>query len=78
MNTMNTISISSYRNQKPAFRRELSSIINEEISAPKAAFVRITDKKDTQSTNQGVEAERQFIMPPLVRAYLKGRDNDPL
>lgn len=46
-----------------------------------APIINIADKKERQSgSNQRPvnSGAKQFIMPPITHAYIKGRDNDPL
>lgn len=72
----NTLTISSYRKIKPAFRKELPASHMDSSVAP---VISMADKTDTGYTGRRQGKPVPVLnMPPLVRAYFKGRDNDPL
>ena len=72
-----TLTIPAYRKIKPAFRKGLPG---SQMDSSVAPVISMADKTDTGYTGrrQGKPAPVLLNMPPLVRAYFKGRDNDPL
>lgn len=79
-NTMstNTLTIQSYRKTKPVYRKEHPVA---SIESPVAPVINMSEKMDVNYTGRQIRSVAEpsvWNMPPLVRAYFKGRDNDPL
>ena len=83
MNT-DTATIQSFRKIKPAYRKEFPIASIESSIAPvinMSDVINMSEKMDVNYTgrqSRSVAEPSVWNMPPLVRAYFKGRDNDPL
>ena len=74
----NTLAIQSYRKIKPVYRKEAPIASIESTVAP---VINMSEKMDVNYTgrqSRSVAESSEWNMPPIVRAYFKGRDNDPL
>ncbi len=76
MNTT-TLAIQSYRKIKPASVNDMRAVSNASKESITAAVISITDKTAMEINLAENHAKKGWVMPP-VRAYFKGRDNDPL
>jgi hypothetical protein len=73
----NTLAIQSYR-KIPATRNELHAISSGLSENTSAAVINIADKTEQVTASEVKAGSKGWVMPPIVYAYMKGRDNDPL
>lgn len=74
----NTIAIQSYREMKPVLHREP---LLPPVENSTAQVINLSDRLEVNYAGLPTEKNSDpsaLKMPPLVRAYFKGRDNDPL
>ena len=78
----NTVAIQSFRKIKPVSRKG-SPVASIESSEAPVININMAEKMDSayigrQNLSIAEPETSTLNMPPLVRAYFKGRDNDPL
>ncbi|MBC8035490.1 MAG: hypothetical protein H7Y03_15175 [Chitinophagaceae bacterium] len=71
----NTLGIQSYRPIKPVSKRELHAVSADSAENSSAAIINIVNKSESSLEKAGPKG---WVMPPIVYAYMKGKDNDPL
>ena len=72
------LSIQSYRKTNPAPRNELHAVTEISGEIVTASIISMIDKTEQMRKPEQKAGPKGWVMPPIVRAYLRARDNDPL
>ena len=80
MNANTATTIQPYRKIKPVLHHQDAILIQEDFIAP---IINISEKIDAGKTSpispgKAILEPVTWSMPPLVHAYFRGKDNDPL